>query len=56
MGAFNDAVRDCLEAELRCPKCQAMNKPHAKPTLEKEQSGDRFCNNCSTRFTPKKED
>lgn len=55
MGAFDAAVRDWLESQLHCPACKAMNKPHAKPTLEREQNGSRTCTTCSHNWIPKED-
>lgn len=55
MGDFDKAVRQLREAELRCFRCQAVNKPHAKPTIELDAHNHAACNQCGHSWIPSKE-
>lgn len=48
---FSEAVRQMREAELRCPKCPAMNRPGAL-IIRLDQDGAADCGACGTHFTP----
>lgn len=53
---FREAVKQMFAIELRvCPKCGDMDKPRAKPTLERQQNGSLLCLTCFTNFYPPKE-
>jgi hypothetical protein len=48
MNAFNVAYRQMLAAIVICPRCQAMNTPHASETILIDQTGTKGeCSSCS---------
>lgn len=55
MGDFDEAVRRLRELGLFCPKCDAVNRPTASPTIELDAHGRASCNQCGYGWTPPKE-
>lgn len=51
MGEFNEAVRRLHEGHLCCPKCAAMNRPHAT-IIELEADGGATCGVCAHHWRP----